>query len=147
MMKLINELKRYADMYQNPKGARGREIIGTAELLIAAADALEKAQSQWIPVTERLPEERQPVYIRLDNGNVFRAEIRTRELLKEWWYCYDGTEDMDMLGTIYEVEKWLKFNPVVEWMPLPEPCCHSRQNGEEEIECEIPQPDSWLDTV
>ena len=49
MMKLINELKRYADMYQNPKGARGREIIGTAELLIAAANALEHLQPQWTP--------------------------------------------------------------------------------------------------
>lgn len=75
----------------------------------------------WIPVEERLPEERQPVYIRLDNGNVFRAEIRTRELLKEWWYCYGETDDMDMLGTIYEVKGWMKSNSVVAWQPLPKP--------------------------
>ena len=58
----------------------------------------------------------------MENGNVFRAEIRTRQLLKEWWYRYDPTdEDMDMLGIHYEVEGWLKENPIVAWMPLPTP--------------------------
>lgn len=87
----------------------------------------------WIPCSVQLPEERQAVYIRLDNGNVFRAEIRTRELLKEWWYCYGETDDMDMLGTIYEVEGWMKTNPVVAWQPLPEPY---QPKGEPEHCCE-----------
>ena len=97
------------------------KAIDEAICLVEKAPAVEPAQ-QWIPVTERLPDENQPVCILLENGNVFRAEIRIRELLKEWWYRYDPTdEDMDMLGVHYEVEEWLKENPIVAWMPLPTP--------------------------
>ena len=115
----------------NDAGGTGAERGGWADGWCKAIDAairmLEKAPTvepkpQWIPVTEGLPDENQPVCILLENGNVFRAEIRTRQLLKEWWYRYDPTdEDMDMLGIHYEVEGWLKENPIVAWMPLPTP--------------------------
>lgn len=123
----------------NDAGGTGAERGGWADGWCKAIDAairmLEKAptvepEPQWIPVTERLPYENQPVCILLENGNVFRAEIRIRELLKEWWYRYDPTdEDMDMLGIHYEVEGWLKENPIVAWMPLSEPYT---SDGEEE---------------
>lgn len=100
------------------KGMKDAYELAKYETHVAPTITPESLQPQWIPVVERLPEERQPVYIRLKNGNVFRAEIRVRELLKEWWYCYSETEDMDMLGRIYEVKGWLKDNPVVAWMPL-----------------------------
>lgn len=103
----------------------------------------ENLQPQWIPVTKRLPEERQPVYVRLANGNVFKAEIRTRQLLKEWWYNYDpADDDMDMLGVAYEIGEWMQLEPVVAWMQLPELC-----EAEQEIECEIPQYNRWMDTI
>lgn len=95
--------------------------IETAQDIVKGVPTIDP-KPQWIPVTERLPDENQPVCILLENGNVFRAEIRTRQLLKEWWYRYDPTdEDMDMLGIHYEVEGWLKENPIVAWMPLSEP--------------------------
>lgn len=91
----------------------------------------EIVQPQWIPVAERLPDENQPVCILLENGNVFRAEIRIRELLKGWWYRYDpADEDMDMLGIHYEVEGWLKENPIVAWLPLPEPYTADAEENE-----------------
>lgn len=98
-MKLIDELRRYAEQYQKPP--TGREIDGTAELLIAAADALEKAQPQWIPVTERLPED--GTYIcTLDGELVGQHEPFT-----------------SMCGI--ENGVWDEQDCVLAWMPLPEP--------------------------
>lgn len=78
-MKLIDELRRYAEQYQKPP--TDREIDGTVELLLAAADALEKAQPQWIPVTERLPEERH-VYLHAR----WRAGWTTRTVYEHVWH-------------------------------------------------------------
>jgi hypothetical protein len=78
----------------------------------------------WISVRERLPEEKEPVIILLRDGQVFRGEIRQRILLPEWWYYYDaGDTDMDMLGHMYFTGDgmWMHANPVIAWMPLPEP--------------------------
>lgn len=81
---------------------------------------------EWISVKERLPEEKEPAIILLRDGQVFRGEIRQRILLPEWWYYYDaGDTDMDMLGHLYYVKEWsgswCKSNPVIAWMPMPEP--------------------------
>ena len=81
---------------------------------------------KWISVKDRLPEEREKVIILLLDGQIFRAEIRKRELLPEWWYYYDaGSTDIDMLGLLYPIEKfgglWFRGNPVIAWMPMPEP--------------------------
>lgn len=102
-------------------------------LAAAAADLIERLTAEnaalrekqrWIPVTERLPDERDAVIILLKDGQVFRGEIRERIALPEWWYFYDASDtDMDMLGVMYPLFDdglWLHENPVVEWMPLPE---------------------------
>ena len=102
-------------------------------LATAAADLIERLTAEnaalrekqrWIPVTERLPDERDAVIILLKDGQVFRGEIRERIALPEWWYFYDASDtDMDMLGVMYPLfndELWLHENPVVAWMPLPE---------------------------
>ena len=80
--------------------------------------------SKWISVNDRLPKEKEPVIILLKDGQVFRGEIRDRILLPEWWYYYDaGDLDMDTLGYMYFSGGgfWIKENPVIAWMPLPEP--------------------------
>lgn len=56
--------------------------------------------AQWIPVTERLPEEHQPVLFCRKGGNVdagFRIE-------SGWWKSYG-----------------IKVKSVTHWMPLPKP--------------------------
>ena len=99
------------------------EAITMIERLTAENAALREKQ-RWIPVTERLPDERDAVIILLKDGQVFRGEIRERIALPEWWYFYDASDtDMDMLGVMYpwfNDELWLHENPVVAWMPLPE---------------------------
>ena len=79
--------------------------------------------SEWISVRVRLPEEKEPVIILLQDGQIFRGEIRKRQSLPEWWYYYDaGDTDMDMLGHMYFTGggMWMRANPVIAWMPLPE---------------------------
>lgn len=91
---------------------------------LTAENAALREKQRWIPVTERLPDERDAVIILLKDGQVFRGEIRERIALPEWWYFYDASDtDMDMLGVMYPLfndELWLHENPVVAWMPLPE---------------------------
>lgn len=105
-MKLIDELRRYAEQYQKPP--TGREIDGTAELLIAAADALEKAQPQWIPVTERLPETSQDVLITRRNA------WGTVRVMKAFYISSDD-------GGIWASQRGTDTSGVIAWMPLPEP--------------------------
>lgn len=93
-------------------------------LAIAALREQREGKMDWISVKERLPEEKEPVIILLQDGQVFRGEIRQRILLPEWWYYYDaGDTDMDMLGHMYFTGDgmWMHANPVIAWMPLPEP--------------------------
>ena len=72
--------------------------------------------SEWISVKDRLPEEKEPTAILLQDGQVFRGEIRERQSLPEWWYYYDAADtDMDMLGYLYPIGGglWFKSNPVL----------------------------------
>ena len=91
---------------------------------LTAENAALREKQQWIPVTERLPDERDAVIILLKDGQVFRGEIRERIAFPEWWYFYDASDtNMDMLGVMYPLFDdglWLHENPVVAWMPLPE---------------------------
>ena len=82
--------------------------------------------SEWVSVRDRLPEEKEPVIILLQDGQIFRGEIRNRQSLPEWWYYYDaGDTDTDMLGLLYYAGgtdgMWFRENPVIAWLPLPEP--------------------------
>lgn len=100
---------------------------------LTAENAALREKQRWIPVTERLPDERDAVIILLKDGQVFRGEIRKRIALPEWWYFYDASDtDMDMLGVMYPLFDdglWLHENPVVAWMPLPE--APEEHNGKE----------------
>lgn len=99
-------------------------------LAIAALREQREGKMDWISVKERLPGEKEPVIILLQDGQVFRGEIRERILLPEWWYYYDaGDTDMDILGHIYSTGDgmWIHDNPVIAWMPLPEPPKEGKQ--------------------
>ena len=108
------------ECYETVKSIAAARLI---ERLTAERDALREKQ-RWIPVTERLPDERDAVIILLKDGQVFRGEIRKRIALPEWWYFYAASDtDRDMLGVMYPLFNdglWLHENPVVAWMPLPE---------------------------
>ena len=94
--------------------------------LLDSIPAALREQMEWISVRDRLPEEKEPVIILLQDGQIFRGEIRNRQSLPEWWYYYDaGDTDTDMLGLLYYAGgtdgMWFRENPVIAWLPLPEP--------------------------
>lgn len=67
---LIDKLKRYASAYSTPP--YGREVTGTKELLLDAADAIESLSAKsegmkWLPVSE-YKEEYGPVLIKYFDG-------------------------------------------------------------------------------
>lgn len=79
-------------------------------------------EPQWIPATERLPE---------NDG---------------WYICtFDGElvgQDEPFVG-MDEIENGVWHDGcVIAWMPMPEP-----YEMERKIACEIPQSNRWLDTV
>lgn len=135
-MRLIDAEKLYCDVKEHckkliDKGAKDVDVVDiAAEIVTLVIDAQtefaenESAHTrQWISVRDRLPEEREKVIILLLDGQIFRAEIRKRELLPEWWYYYAADcIDMDELGYMYSNEggNWWYGNPVTHWMPLPE---------------------------
>lgn len=98
--KLIELLKDYFyDEY---------DFVDIADHLIADGVTVQK----WIPVTERLPEEKELVLILCKNGAMFVG------------YC--GMQYVDMerrwrIKTALNSTKLLNLGRVTHWMPLPQP--------------------------
>lgn len=65
------------------------------------------ADEKWIPVTERLPEDRQSVLVHRDDGGIFIFEYFTTSPTDECW--------IDDHLNVYSAYS------VTHWMPLPEP--------------------------
>lgn len=76
---------------------------------------------EWHDVRQELPEEGFPVEVQLQDGAVFTARIESRELLPEWRYRYDASDDWDSFGMWYEHDGTglYKINPIVRWRELP----------------------------
>ena len=89
---------------------------GYAKLMYDAADALEvlsktEKTTQWIPVTERLPDESEPVL-----ACVYWPDYTDNEI------CYGQYIKNGRFRLTHYVEgELIKGYEVKEWMPLPEP--------------------------
>lgn len=77
-------------------------------LWISQFDISNAPAIEWIPVTERLPEEKREVLICTSGGSIYIGEYE-----KSTWA--DGS------GTWTESLEYLMIHTVVAWMPLPEP--------------------------
>ena len=101
--KLIEVLSRYnspppCDTCKTPIGHCDMcGIDRLADYLISSGVTIQ----QWIPVTERLPEEDVRVLVWLGTGDITYTQIDTDRLHKKKW------------------RRWTKN--VTHWMPLPEP--------------------------
>lgn len=95
----------------------GTELCEAVDMAI---EALQEPQvGDWIPVSERLPEERQDRYypislVTLDNGDVCLGVYRYDD--KEWWTRMSEGE------TVYTTD-----HKVIAWQPLPEPYKESEE--------------------
>lgn len=64
-------------------------------------------EQQWIPVTERLPEDEEPILFSTTTGRVHQGRFHKDNSLNQWYSSLD---------------KMRAFNNVVNaWMPLPTP--------------------------
>ena len=108
--KLIKELSKNS-VFEKITNAEGKNVFEIIE-----------AQPQvggWVPVSERLPEERQDRYypislVTLDNGDVCLGVYRYDD--KEWWTRMSEGE------TVYTTD-----HKVIAWQPLPEPYKESEE--------------------
>lgn len=114
----------------------------TAEEIAEAFDVAFRALEQeprWIPVSERLPEDLEPVNITWVNHNPERyyADIKDKPFTatghycngKWWWYSADCQDYLNEYGRC-DVDAMDDDIEVVAWMPLPEP--YEPQESEDE---------------
>lgn len=86
------------------------ENTSKAYQMMAEAYEAEVTKPQWIPVTERLPEEKRASYLCLTGGHCH--EVR-------WTNNRYGLGESDRWGwSIFDIPQYSK---VTHWMPLPEP--------------------------
>ena len=102
------------------------------EAIVLGVDALKNQKTgRWIPVSDRLPEDIQPVIVTWKNNDpksyyqyiVGKHFIGTAHYHRGKWYWYSSTTE-DLLAEYgrCDGEEFDEAIEVVAWMPLPEPC-------------------------
>ncbi len=93
-------------------------------------EKVEKPEPEWIPCSERLPEELKPVIITWKNHNpeVYYLDIKDKPFTGQgiyyrerwyWWSAY--AEDMLAEYGKSDADEMDKSIEVIAWMPLPKP--------------------------
>jgi hypothetical protein len=104
LMELINSVLDYLPW--------GEIMYDTDEVIATRLIANGVTLNQWIPVTERLPEEDKKILVLCKNGAMFVGVMGK---------FYGGTEIRFMTCTALNSTKLLNKGRVTHWMPLPEP--------------------------
>ena len=91
----------------------------TTEILLLRKDLRELPSAQpeqpWIPCSERLPEDEQPILFSTTTGRVHQGRFHRDNSVNRWYSSLD---------------KMRAYNNVVNaWMPLPEPYREEEQDG------------------
>ena len=110
----------------------GQERINQTDTIIAFVENLPSARQQgdWIPCSERLPEDIGPVLVTWKNNDpasyyqyiVGKHFIGTAHYHRGKWYWYSSvTEDLLAEYGKCETEEFDEAIEAVAWMPLPKP--------------------------
>lgn len=100
MWQAIDRLAEYEDLGVTPEQIREIDRLYAEK----CREVAELKRYKWIPVDERLPEERDTVLISTDTGT-YAGIYFCDEWYRENMYCYDSM---------------LRATGVMAWMPLPE---------------------------
>ena len=123
-------ISRHAAIEELERGVWGKEY--DKALAKAMLESLPSAQQeqQWIPVSERLPENTEPVNITWVNRKPepYYADIKDKPFTatghycngKWWWYSAVCQDYLDEFGEC-EMDEMDGDIEVIAWMPLPEP--------------------------
>lgn len=100
----------------------------TDEALDMGIQALE--QTTWIPVSERLPDNTDPVNITWVNHDPepYYADIKDKPFTatghycngRWWWYSANCQDYLDVYGRSFDVDSMDEAIEVIAWQPLPE---------------------------
>lgn len=108
----------------------GRNLNGTFHLYIEHAPTITRPTGEWIPVSERLPEDIRPVIITWKNTDpasyyqyiVGKHFIGTGHYCNGKWYWYSSVcEDLLAEYGKSDIDEMDEAIEVVAWMPLPTP--------------------------
>lgn len=114
---LLSAIKENKLLAREPAAKRIIELIKGVTTYVPAPYPVQ----EWHDARKELPEEGVPVEVQLEDGAVFTAKIVDREILPEWRYRYDASDDWDSFGMWYEHDGTglYKINPIVRWRELP----------------------------
>ena len=125
---LVEELIDNADLHTKELHDLMYRAADTIEML--SEKAREPNQGEWIPCSERLPDNIRPVLVTWKNNDpasyyqyiVGKHFIGTAHYYRGKWYWYSSvTEDLLAEYGKCETEEFDEAIEAVAWMPLPEP--------------------------
>ena len=113
---LVNSLREHADWWENgdmmdPPGGLEKDLFAAADRIEAQAKEIEKLRAQlprWIPVEERLPEDRSDVLVVTYWHEKWGVYMGWCAPERAAWSVHVGIGDRNDVA-------------VTHWMPLPEP--------------------------
>ncbi len=139
---LVDKLKNYAVEYDLPPF--GREVEGTPELLLEAADTIEALSAKlvaanmensggWIACEDRLPEEYDSIFAKLKgtakwNEAMFEKISEDVNVTVEYENGKRKTMTLHTVDGKWKKDRFVKFK-VIAWQPLPEPYHYKDNNN------------------